>query len=210
MVSGGCRRQWMDIESVLTEMSLHLKASDQAGIWGKAIFDPVGTNDYIKSSLIARGWKANIGIPSPYRFLGTDVDFGNESTLVEAQFSNYPFLLNNILRSEFFFKSRIALASRPVELAIIITKAHMFPASNSTLYYEQGEQQLNGLATFEVFDVPIRLVGLFDGRDEQIPCIWTEYENPRYSRTVVSREDRTCILRSGTQRNSRCIVHLPS
>ena len=40
--------QWTELEHMLTQMPLHLKASDQAGIQGNIIFDPVGTNRYIK------------------------------------------------------------------------------------------------------------------------------------------------------------------
>ncbi|MEH2284834.1 MAG: hypothetical protein V7K90_26540 [Nostoc sp.] len=56
--------------------------------------------------------------------------------------SNYPFLLNNTLRSELFFKAKTEFVGYPTNLVIIVTKALMFPASNSTLYYEQAVNQL--------------------------------------------------------------------
>ncbi|MBC6421058.1 MAG: hypothetical protein GDA43_25880 [Hormoscilla sp. SP5CHS1] len=119
-------------------MPLHLKASSQAGLQGYPIFDPVGTNEYIKTELVNLGWKPNISIPKQYNFLGTHIDAGKAGAIVENQFSNYPFLLNNTIRSEFFFKAETRFSGSATKLVIIITKAHMFPASNSTLYYEQA------------------------------------------------------------------------
>lgn len=98
--------EWRDIEAVLKAMPLHLKPSDQKSIKGRPIFDPVGTNEHIKSRLIAGNWRANIPIPSELTFLGTDVDFAKAGVVAEVQFSNYPFLLNNLLRSELFFKEK--------------------------------------------------------------------------------------------------------
>ena len=82
---------------------------------------------------------AGIPIPAEYDFLGTGIDFGSQGMLIEVQFSNYPFLLNNTVRSELFWQAKIPLAHKHTEVVVIITKAHMFPASNSTLYYEQGK-----------------------------------------------------------------------
>jgi len=185
-------------------MPLHVKASDQAGLQGNLIFDPVGTNEYIKDVLVGTGWLSTITIPAEYAFLGTDVDFGKHGVLLEAQFSNYPFLLNNVLRSELFFKARVPLTGAPTEAVVIVTKAHMFPASNSTLYFEQAERQLTALAKNRVFDVPIRLVGLLERRSTAIAVRWTEYHAPRYSRTVRRREDRRYEIREGRTSKSRC------
>jgi hypothetical protein len=99
--------QWRDLADVMQSMPLHLKASDQAGIQGTPIFDPVGTNEYIKAELGKRGWDSGIPIPTEYNFLGTGVDFGRQGLLVEVQFSNYPFLLNNTIRSELFYKAAL-------------------------------------------------------------------------------------------------------
>ena len=198
--------QWSELEQVLSMMPLHLKASDQAGIQGNAIFDPVGTNSYVKEGLAQLGWRTRLPIPYEYRFLGTDVDFGKTGVIVEAQFSNYPFLLNNVVRSELFSKARVHLSGHTVDLAVIITKAHMFPASNSTLYYEQAQRQLKALASHQVFDVPIRLVGLFSERGEDLRAVFTEYVNPRYSRTVSSRGERTCKLMSPRTSQGRCTI----
>ena len=175
VIRASYEQTWQELAGVLETMHLHLKASDQAGIQGTPIFDPVGTNEYIKTQLVGLGWKASIPIPEDYSFLGTDVDFGKGGLLVEAQFSNYPFLLNNTIRSELFFKAGIELGGHRTGAAVIITKAQMFPASNSTLYYEQAVKQLTALAKNGVFDVPIRLVGLFEGTEREIEVCFTDY-----------------------------------
>ncbi|MDJ0798661.1 MAG: restriction endonuclease [Calothrix sp. MO_167.B12] len=189
-------------------MPLHIKPSDQSGIQGNPIFDPVGTNEYIKSNLLQLGWQANIPIPSEYKFLGKDIDFGKLGVIVESQFSNYPFLLKNTLRSELFFKAGIIFAGKATQLVVLITKAWMFPASNSTLYYEQAVQQLTALAKYKVFDVPIRLVGLFEQKNSTIPVTWTVYSSPRYSRTVKIRNTRQCQVIPGNSVKNRCHLQL--
>jgi hypothetical protein len=189
-------------------MPLHIKASDQAGIQGNPIFDPVGTNEYIKAALMKLGWLANIPIPIEYSFLGTDIDFGKAGVIVESQFSNYPFLLNNTLRSELFFKAGTIFAGHPTQLVILITKALMFPASNSTLYYEQAVRQLTALAEYNVFDAPIRLVGLFEQPNSIVPVVWTAYSSARYSRIVQTRIIRQCQIISGRSLRSRCLLRL--
>ncbi len=77
----------------------------------------------------------------------------------------------------------------------------MFPASNSTLYYEQAKNQLSALAKEKVYDVPLRLVGLFEEKDTTVSAIWTEYSSSRYSRTVINRS--TCQFRIHLPRTSR-------
>ena len=183
-----------------------MKASDQAGKQGQPIFDPVGTNEAIRAALAPHGWK-KVAIPAEFNFLGVDVDFGKRGVIAEAQFSNDPFLLNNTIRSELFFKSQITLVGEPAKLAVIITKAHMFPASNSTLYYEQAVHQLTSLAKYKVFDVPIRLVGLFVERTGIIPAVWTGYSATRYSRTVGNRADRRFTI-SSRKADGRCVFSL--
>lgn len=202
VILGTYEGEWKEIETVLEAMPLHLKASDQAGIQGVPIFDPVGTNEYIKQ-LLKTSWQPSIPIPTEYSLLGTDIDFGKSGILLEVQFSNYPFLLNNLLRSELFFKSAILLNGYPTRLVIIVTKAHMCPASNSTLYFEQAQRQLASLAKYKVFDVPIRLVGLYEQENTTVEVQWTQYKNPRYSRTVIIRERRRCNITRRSPR-SRC------
>ena len=147
-------------------------------------------------------------IPAEYDFLGTDVDNGKAGVIVEVQFSNYPFLLNNTVRSELFFKDRIPLSGQPTEVVIIITKAHMFPASNSTLYYEQAQKQLKALAESRLYNVPIRLVGLFERKSAIASVKFTEYESVRHSRKVVSRIDRNYLISPGRYAKSRCRLEL--
>jgi hypothetical protein len=189
-------------------MPLHIKASDQAKIKGNPIFDPVGTNKYIKTALINYGWQSNIPIPAPFKFLGTDIDFAKAGIVIEIQFSNYPFLLNNTLRSELFFKSKTEFAGYQTNLVILVTKAQMFPASNSTLYYEQAVNQLTALGQNKVFDVPIRLVGLFEQLNTTIPVVWTEYSSKRYSRNVNTRVSRQCQIVPGSSNSNRCRLRL--
>jgi hypothetical protein len=186
--------EWNNIKDALEAMPLHLKASDQAKKVGKPIFDVVGTNEYIKNALRGAGWKTNLQIPPTLKFLGSDVDFAMRGVIAEAQFSNYPFLLNNLLRSELFYQNKVAFTNEPPEVAIIITKAGMFPSSNSTLYYEQAEDQLGALAQYNVFEVPIRLVGLFETLGSTVGAVWSEYSETRYSRTVKARKSVRCCI----------------
>lgn len=196
--------EWQELEQVLGTMPLHLKASDQEGLQGNAIFDPVGTNRHVAEGLINRGWKGGIAIPGEFDFLGKDIDFGKNGVVVEVQFSNYPFLLNNTVRSELFFRSKTVFDVRPTSLVIIVTKAGMFPSSNSTLYYEQAVKQLDALGQHKVFTVPIRLVGLFENTGK-VQATWTKYSAARYSRTVDGeRGTRTFIITNG--RAGRCRV----
>ena len=197
--------QCHELTNILTMMPLHLKASSQAGKQGDAIFDPVGTNEYITKSLTDLGWTKNIPIPQDYSFLGTDVDFGKNGVLVEVQFSNYPFLLNNVLRSELFYKSKIRLSGKSTTFVVIITKAHMFPASNSTLYYEQAVKQLTALNKHGVFSIPIRLIGLFSEQEEDINIVWTEYRGTQ-SRIIINREQRIGRIIPGERHGMRCSV----
>ncbi len=102
----------------------------------------------------------------------------------------------------------MALAGKPIELAIVVAKAKMFPASNSTLYYEQAKKQLAALAKNHVFDVPIRLVGLFSPESGAIPIRYTRYSANRYSRTVVKRAEMKCEVAHGRADRSRCTLRV--
>lgn len=208
MINSRYHQEWEEINTVLSQMPLHIKASDQAGIQGNPIFDPVGTNEYIKKALIEFNWQSNIPIPVAYRFLGKDVDFGKAGIIIEIQFSNYPYLLNNTLRSELFFKAKSKFAGHEPNLLIVVTKAQMFPASNSTLYYEQAVNQLTALVDNQVFDIPIRLIGLFAEKDTTIPVIWSQYISERYSRRVNNRINLKCEIVGGRSPGSRCQLRL--
>lgn len=206
IISNYFTAEWNEINSILAAMPLHVKASSQAGIQGNPVFDPVGTNQYIKAELVKLGWKANIPILKPYRFLGTDVDLGKAGIIIEVQFSHYSFLLNNTIRSELFFKAQTPLTGMPTQLVIIIAKSQMFPAANSSLYYEQAVNQLNVLAGY-VVNVPIRVVGLFEGRNTIVPAKWTVY-NAQTSRTILTQEELQCQIISGRSTDGRCVLHI--
>lgn len=128
--------------------------------------------------------------------------------IVEVQFSNYPFLLNNAMRSELLFKSKTPLTGEPPTMIVIITKAKLFPASNSTLYYEQARSQLGALVGNAVLEVPIRLVGLFADVGKALTGIFSSYHAARYSRTIVEREEKEFVLAPGAGPNSRAVVRV--
>ncbi|QDV84569.1 BglII/BstYI family type II restriction endonuclease [Planctomycetes bacterium TBK1r] len=195
--------EWLELHSVLTAMPLHLKASDQKGKVGTHIFNPVGTNQYIKHHLSKQGWKTNIPVPAELRFLGIDVDLTRDGVVLEVQFSNYPFLLNNVIRSELFFRTGAAFTSGKLEMLIVVTKAGRFPASNSTLYYEQAITQLAGLDNHKIFDVPVRVVGLFSEVNSVVPCVYGKYSAKRYSRTIETEEQKRCQVLDGHTTNGK-------
>lgn len=177
----GC---WSEIEAVVSAMPVFLQASQQAGITGNAIFDPKASNDYLNRKMQERGWRA-IRVPESLEMFGKDWDGGKSSVLAEWQFSNYPFLWNNVIRTEAVFKSTLNLSGVGVPKAlIVVTKSGLFPSSNSTLYYEQARAQLNAVTTFKAFEVPIRLVGLtIPANVREIEAVWSGYPG-RYSRTA--------------------------
>ncbi len=76
---------------VLGTMPLHIKASSQKCIHSNPIFDPVGTNKYIKRELVNLGWKLNGIIPKEYNFFGEDIDCAKKVIIVECQFAHYSF-----------------------------------------------------------------------------------------------------------------------
>ena len=179
---------WEDVSGSIISMPFHIKNSDQRGKIGEPIFDPVGTNNFIKNELNKKkDWIPNYKIIDKYRHLGTDVDFVSKGILVEVQFSNYPFLTNNLLRSEIFYKSEILPFKKKVEGLIIITKSGRIPASNSTLYYEQAKKLIDSLIAEGIFSIPIRLINLFTNEGICQICK-TKYKESRYSRDIDERE----------------------
>jgi hypothetical protein len=206
-VGGGNAPEWLEVEQALTQMYLHLKPSLQAGILGDPIFDPIGTNLHIKTALHACGWAVNEPIPAEFYFLGSDVDAIKNAVVLEAQFSNYPFLLNNLIRAELLHKGRVPIAGSAVEGLIIVTKCVMFPASQSTLYYEQAVSQVEALSKNHVFDLPIRLVGLSEEVGTTVPAVWSEYDG-RTSRTIVRTTNYKCDITAGARSPGRCRLTL--
>lgn len=182
--------QWKEVEDVLTRLPLHMQPSDQQGKVGDPIFDPKGTNKFISQELVKKYWKAGFKLPAEFDFLGKDLDFGKDHTAIEVQFSNYPFLFNNVMRMEFFHKHGYPLFGKQLQLGMIITKSGKIPASNSTLYYEQAEKLLVQLTKYKLFHIPFRLVGLFPDESEMAEIYWTAY-GERYKRTGQG-EKRLC------------------
>ena len=201
------KSEWNEIEEVIKKMPLHLKPSRQKGIKGSLIFDPVATNKYMAEELPKRGWHKNPSIPQRFQVLGLDVDFAKSGIIVEVQFSNYPFLSNNVIRTELFQRSSVKFLSKETELLLVITKAHMFPASNSTLYFEQGVGLLRSLDDYDIFRSPVRLVGLFEDKNTTVPAIYSKYP-AIYSRNAGMQANSKCRISSGPTGASRCNLQL--
>ena len=174
-----------DVYDVIDKIKIHLKGSDQRGKKNTYIFDPKGTNEIIKSELIKKNWTPNLKIPDDFNPLGKDIDFFKDGIIVEVQFSNYPFLLNNVVRSELFFKNSNIL-NKKIECLVIITKVKAFPSSNSTLYFEQASNQLDLLSKNNLFSIPIILIGLDCEIDKKQEIVWSEYKEARYSRKSIN------------------------
>lgn len=194
------------LEGALKKLPLQLKASDQAGKLGTLIFDPVGTNEAIKTEIPAAGFVPNFRVPESLSILGKDVDFAKSGLLVEVQFSNYPFLMNNLLRSELFYKAQAAMPDVPMDALVIVTKSSIFSSSNSTLYYEQARDQLAALSHQNVFDVPVRLIGLSAPLGSSFEVRVNRYHAPRYSRTLVESSARRAIATPSPHPRGRPII----
>lgn len=200
------QQEWAELAQVLMAMPLHLKASDEAGIQGSPIFDPIGTNQAILDGLVPLQWQAKVPILPPFNVMGKDIDFAKNGILVEVQFSNYPFVINNVLRSEMFHNAQTVFHQQPTGLLIVVTKAKVFPASQSTLYYEQAKSHLDQLVALNAFKVPVRLVALGANAPSQTQAIWTQYAANRTSRTVVQQVSRTFNISSPAPRSGRATI----
>lgn len=192
---------WTELDALVSELRLQLQPSDQKGITGNPIFDPKATNAALTAGAASRGWR-RVPVPQTLRPFGLDWDGGKGSVLVEYQFSNYPFLWNNIIRTEAVFKSgdTITPLTASVEALVIITKSGCLPASNSTLYYEQADAQIRTVTTLNVFDIPIRLVGItVPDTAQSVEADWNEYPE-RYGRTAAHTTRRTFSVTRGRAR----------
>ena len=179
------RSEWSELERIVRDLVPQLQASDQSSKLGSPIFDPKATNLKLTSSASALGWE-KVPVPTELTAFGLDWDAGRSGVLAEWQFSNYPFLWNNIIRSEAVFKAPQYLPTgRDVGGLVIVTKGGSWPSSNSTLYFEQARAQIDIVTSLGVFDVPIRLVGLMipTGVDE-LDADWNTYPG-RYSRAAA-------------------------
>lgn len=184
--------RWSELSKVLDSLVPQLQGSDQKGKIGKPIFDPKGSNAQLTAHAATLGW-TNVAVPTELQPFGKEWDGGKDAVLVEWQFSNYPFLWNNIIRSEAIFQSRqiVPPLLGPAEALVIVTKSGSFPASNSTLYYEQARAQINTVTTLGVFEIPIRLVGLsLPAETVTFECDWNVY-GERYGRVAATTTRRT-------------------
>lgn len=144
--------------------------------------------------------------PSPpeFAFLGKDVDFTKGGLVVEAQFSNYPFALNNIVRTTILMAERALLHEKPVSGLILITKGKMFPASQSTLYYEQAVKQMSALVKYGILAIPTRVVGLVENAGE-VQAVWTKYTKSQHSR--VTKAQKSVVVKI-EEIGARCSLKL--
>ena len=189
--------RWRQLRRVLARMPTHLKPSNQTGKKGEPVFDPVGTNAYLNERLSQAGWiKPGIPRTSPLAVFGTGLDWGEQGLLVEVQFSNYPFCLNNLARAEVLQREQFSLSGHPVEDLILISKARMFPSANSSLHYEQAVGQLQIMMEgHDIFRIPTLVVGLFEKTNKIVKVVWSSYgERSRVPRRRTMRNCR--ILRS--------------
>ena len=175
-------KRWRELAAVLDSLPVYLQGSDQDRKVGTPIFDPKATNAHLTVASKAVGW-CPIAVPPALTMFGDDWDAGKGSVLAEWQFSNYPFLWNNIIRTEAVFQGKVALEGMsPVAGLVVVTKSGMFPSSNSTLYYEQAAAQINAVSTLRAFQVPIRLVGITLAIEcVEVDAVWTKYPG-RYAR----------------------------
>lgn len=187
-----------DVGRILADMLIFLKASDQRQKIGRVIFDPKGTNRAIKEHLGSHAWRGQ-SIPEEFSALGKDVDFVKDGNILEVQFSNYPFLLNNIIRSDIMFRMGCELGSTKVKSLIVVTKVGAFESSNSTLYFEQAKAQLEFLAKHEIIAIPVCILGISCPLGK-ISAMWTTYTATRYSRDVeTSEKTRFTVTRKGAR-----------
>lgn len=181
--------EWSDVAEVVTALRpCFLPSQEKGRRLGSLIFDPKATNRAIKEAASDRGWR-EIRVPKELRAFGRAWDAGKGSTLAEWQFSNYPYLSNNVIRTEAAYQQQHSLEGlQAVAALLIVTRSSVFPASNSTLYYEQAIAQLEVALSLGVFDVPIRLVGLgVRPATDRLEASLSTYAG-RTSRTLLSTE----------------------
>jgi len=181
--------RWDEIDAVIGSIPPQLQPSDQRERLGTPIFDPKATNALLTKGAAKYGWD-RVPVPADLGSFGVDWDAGQGPVLAEWQFSNYPFLWNNIIRTEAIYQSQAVLPQlgQPVDALIVVTKSGRFPASNSTLYFEQALAQIKTVTTLGVFNVPIRLVGLtIDPSATKLEVDWNQYSG-RYGRAIATTD----------------------
>jgi hypothetical protein len=184
--AGPGREAWSVVQGLLDAMPLYLQASGQRERKGSLIFDPKGTNAHLEAAAGMVGWTKR-DLPEDLLEFGVAVDSGHGGHIVERQFSNYPFLWNNLVRTQCLYARRCRLPGMAaLETAIIVTNVLEMPSSNSTLYYEQAVRQIGTVVSFGMVTVPIRLVGLTVPIRVPFECVVTRYA-ARTARRVRSR-----------------------
>jgi hypothetical protein len=191
--------EWADLEGVLQNLETHLQPSGQRGITGTPIFDPKGTNAALNAAVKALGW-ITVPVPTALTMFGTDWDAGKGCTLAEWQFSNYPFLWNNVIRTQAVVTGQVSLQGVGTTSAlVVVAKTGSFPASQSTLYFEQARAQLEAVFSLGAFSLPVRLIGLMiPAGVTQLPVVWSTYAG-RTSRTMLTREKVEANVTWGTR-----------
>lgn len=187
VINSSHQQSWNELEQTLLNMPLFLKSSAQTGKQGQAIFDPIANNNFLLNALSQKSWQAAYPMPAQFVFFGDNIDYAKNGTLVEVQFSNYPFLINNVTRADILYKTHTAMHNnQAVELLVIITRFNCLPASNSTLYYEQAINQLTSMVAQGMISIPIRLVGIYE-TTTQTQAYWTHYTGGVSSRTISNQ-----------------------
>ncbi|HEV2974439.1 MAG TPA: hypothetical protein VGX69_05520 [Solirubrobacteraceae bacterium] len=194
--------EWAAIAKIVDKLRPSFQPSRQAGIRGEPIFDPKATNFALSSAALRRGWNV-VPVPATLREFGDHWDAGKSGTLAEWQFSNYPYLWHNVIRTQAVFQQRTPLSGlAATEALIFVTKSGVFPSSESSLYYEQAKAQLAAATRLNVFDVPIRLVGLsIRPGQRRFKATWTVY--PARTRRKIVTQGPVEILVTWTKKKSK-------
>jgi len=172
---GSGAREWTDLNEIVTEMPLYLQGSLQAGRIGSAVFDPKATNLHLKAKL-----RQEVGGPSQSQETSRRLVTTGTAARVKR-------LLSGSSRT-IVHKTRLKLPEMsPIKGLIIVTKSGLFPAAQSSLYFEQAEAQLASATALGIFTIPIRLVGLtIKSQVDEYEAVWTEYAD-RTSRTALRK-----------------------
>lgn len=146
-------------------------------------------------------------IPASHRHVGLHIDVGRPGVAVEIQFSNYPFLVDNVFRAERLFRGGVAVGGAPIRALVIVAKGHVFPASQSTLYYESAVRQVTDFVDLKLITMPVRLVGLSEAIGATVGSDWNVYSG-RTSRTQTATTRRQARLDPGARGTSRARIVL--
>lgn len=211
VLASDLRQEWDQLNQVLRDLPPHWKLSRQKGKDAILVFDPVGTNAAITQGLARFGWN-KASIPQNLKPLGKDVDFVRSGLLVESQFSHYGLFLNNLLRSEVFYKLQVRLGEKAPRALIVVTKCHLFDAAQSSLYYEQAVTQMRAIrdvqAETKIITIPTRIVGLTISPDRPHAAVVSTYATAT-ARVPTSTKHVRCGFRAPGTRARGQVEILP-